>query len=131
KERIRATQACKACKVKKTKCSGHTGPKPCAKCQQRGSECVFEAIIPRRGPDPKKRNLNIQKDGGDKVSPSNSDYGPLVFDYEKDPSYISTPPSPIPPGYSSSMASSPREFSSTPVNGFQDLPFEPYHDDPE
>ncbi|CAG8525629.1 14503_t:CDS:2, partial [Racocetra fulgida] len=42
---------------------------------------------------------------------------------------------PIPPGspaYSSSMASSPREFSSTPVNGFQqDLPFEPYHDDPE
>ncbi|CAG8719677.1 21378_t:CDS:2, partial [Racocetra persica] len=42
---------------------------------------------------------------------------------------------PIPPGspaYSSSMASSPREFSSTPVNGFQqDLPFEPYRDDPE
>ncbi|CAG8483389.1 7100_t:CDS:2 [Cetraspora pellucida] len=74
RKRQRSSLACEECRVKKARCSGHLGPTPCIRCQKRNIECRFDEKVPRRGPDPKKRKtLNIQQDGGDNISPSNSD----------------------------------------------------------
>lgn len=53
--RLRASQACETCRVRKRKCSGQ---KPtCGRCSERGLKCVWSDIVPHRQPKPRLRRV--------------------------------------------------------------------------
>ncbi|KAI0403794.1 hypothetical protein F4802DRAFT_278489 [Xylaria palmicola] len=43
----RAAQACNRCRQRRSRCNGET---PCSACEKQATECVYEAVLRRRGP---------------------------------------------------------------------------------